>query len=600
MRRSTFYIFWLIAVSVIGAEDFGSRYQAIMANEDGAGENVRLKRLFDTRWQYLMTEYPEFATESGFVGQNDRWTDLSMTAIERRKRDLQTPLAVLNAIDRAKLNENDQLNYDLFRRELTEAIEGTRFPGEYLQLTQLSGVQQEPAQIFESAPAFSAQDFEDRISRMEKMPVLIDQVIALLDEGLKKGITPPRITLRDVPQQVKNQLVEPAVSPLLQKFTNFPSSIPARDQQRLRAAAEAAYTNRVVPAYRKLHAYVADDYVPHCRESIAISDLPSGATWYAFNIRQRTTTDLGPRQIHELGLAEVKRIRAEMEKVIRSTGFKGNFAEFSEFLRTDPQFYYKTPEELLRAYRDIAKRADPELIKLFGALPRLPYGVLPVPSYAEQSQTTAYYSPGTLKTGRPGYFFANTWNLKSRPKWEMEPLTLHEAVPGHHLQIAIAQEIESLPEFRKNGGYTAFVEGWGLYAESLGTEMGFYRDSYAKFGQLTYEMWRAIRLVVDTGIHSMGWSRQKAIDFFKENASKAEHDIVVEVDRYIVWPGQALAYKIGELKIKELRALATASLGSRFDLRAFHDELLRQGALPLDVLEPRMKRWITAQQPQSP
>jgi uncharacterized protein (DUF885 family) len=280
--------------------------------------------------------------------------------------------------------------------------------------------------------------------------------------------------------------------------------------------------------------------------------------------------------------------------VIASTGFTGSFHDFVTFLRTDPRFFFERAEDLLVTYRDICKRADPALTRLFGTLPRLPYGVVPVPPYAEKSQTSAYYEPGSPAAGRPGRFFANTYDLKARPKWEMEALSLHEAVPGHHLQIALAQELPEMPEFRKNSFYTAYVEGWGLYAESLGGEMGFYEDPYARFGQLTYEMWRAIRLVVDTGMHALGWSRQRAIDYFVENAGKAEHDIVVEIDRYIVWPGQALAYKIGELKIQELRARAARALGPRFDIRAFHDHVLGSGAVPLDVLEGRIGEWIAS------
>jgi uncharacterized protein (DUF885 family) len=320
--------------------------------------------------------------------------------------------------------------------------------------------------------------------------------------------------------------------------------------------------------------------------------LPNGEAWYAYNVRQRTTTDLTPEQIHQIGLDEVKRIRGEMEAIIEAVEFEGNFSEFLVFLRTDPQFYHTTKEGLLREYRDIAKRADPELMKVFGKLPRTPYGVIAVPSYAEKSQTTAYYQRGSIEAGRPGYFYANTYALDTRPRWEMEALTLHEAMPGHHLQLALQDELENMPWFRRVGGYTGFVEGWGLYSESLGEEMGFYKDPYSKFGQLTYEMWRAIRLVVDTGMHHLGWSRQQAIDFFKENAGKQEHDIIVEIDRYIVWPGQALAYKIGELKIKELRAWSTAELGDQFDIRAFHDTVLGNGAVPLDVLEANVKHWV--------
>jgi prolyl oligopeptidase len=360
----------------------------------------------------------------------------------------------------------------------------------------------------------------------------------------------------------------------------------------LQSEAEQVLVADVYPAYRSLLAYLEETYLPGARKTVGQSAMPNGKKWYAYNARFHTTTDLTPKQIHEIGLAEVERIRQEMEQIIQDLEFDGSFAEFAEFLRTDPQFYFDTPEALLTAYRAICKRADPELVRLFGKLPRLPYGVKPVPSYNEKSTTTAYYEPGSLAAGRPGYFFANTYDLATRPSWEMEALSLHEAVPGHHLQIALAQELEETHDLLKHSFYTAFVEGWGLYAESLGGEMGFYESPYSKFGRLTYEIWRAIRLVVDTGIHSLGWSRERAIDFFKQNAPKAEHDIIVEVDRYIVWPGQALAYKIGELKIQELRAYAKRKLGPAFDIRAFHDQVLARGAMPLGVLEQRVHDWV--------
>jgi uncharacterized protein (DUF885 family) len=370
--------------------------------------------------------------------------------------------------------------------------------------------------------------------------------------------------------------------------------VPEGDRPALAKRAAAAYTGRVAPAFRRLHDFLQKTYLPACRETTAASALPSGSAMYEYNVRWHTTTDLTPAQIHERGQSEVRRIRSAMDQVIARSGFTGGFDEFVRFLRTDPRFYYTEPSELLRGYRDIAKRADPELAPLFGRLPQTPYGVAAVPDAIAPSQTTAYYEPGALRAGRPGNMYANTYKLEARPKWEMEALTLHEAVPGHHLQIAIAQEIQGLPEFRKHSSYTAYVEGWALYAERLGEEMGFYRDPYSKFGQLTYEMWRAVRLVVDTGIHALGWSRQRAIDFFKANAAKTEQDIIVEVDRYIVWPGQALGYKIGELKIRELRERAEKALGPRFDIRAFHDEVVGQGALPLDVLEARVAAWVPA------
>ena len=385
---------------------------------------------------------------------------------------------------------------------------------------------------------------------------------------------------------------DPDKNAMLKAFTEIPAEISESDRQRLRAEAAKALKEKILPAFSKLYDFFAQTYLPHTRESIAMSELPEGKAWYAYNVRKQTTTPMTPQQIHELGLSEVKRIRHEMDKVIQQIGFKGSFAEFCKFLRTDPQFYYKDAESLLSGYRDIVKRADPELAHLFGKLPRLPYGVKAVPAYAEKSQTTAYYQPGSPQAGRPGWYFCNTYALDTRPKWEMEALSLHESVPGHHLQIALSQEMEEAPEFRKHGSYTAFVEGWGLYSESLGTEMGFYKDPYMKFGQLTYEIWRAVRLVVDTGMHSMGWSRQQAIDYFLANSSKNEHDITVEIDRYIVWPGQALAYKIGELKYKELRAYAAKELGTKFDIRQFHDRVLENGAVPLEVLDKRIREWV--------
>jgi uncharacterized protein (DUF885 family) len=418
----------------------------------------------------------------------------------------------------------------------------------------------------------------------------------MLNLGLESGITEPRITLRDVPQQVKDQTEkDPAKNPLLKPFQEFPPEIPEAERARLRQEATTALHEKVIPAFDRLYKFLVEKYLPGARQSIALSDLPDGKAWYAFNVRIQTTTSMTPGQIHELGLAEVDRIRGEMDKVMAQTGFKGNFKKFSSFLRKDPRFFYKNKDDLLSGYRDIAKRIDPELIRFFGKLPRLPYGVLPVPAYSEKSQTTAYYQSGSLKAGRPGYFYANTYALNTRPKWEMEALTSHEAVPGHHLQISLAQEMENEPEFRKHGGYTAFVEGWGLYAEGLSEEMGLYKDPYSKYGQLTYEMWRAIRLVVDTGMHSLGWTRKQSIDYFLANTSKTEHDVTVEIDRYIVMPGQALAYKLGQLKFRELRAYATAELGDKFDVRAFHDQVLANGALPLDVLDTRFKDWVAEQ-----
>ena len=578
------------------ADEFGPRYQAILDSKGQAVDAERFHTLLKTDWAYSMAVAPEYATYLGVPGYDTKWTDLSPAAIAERRKLASRPLTVLATIDRARLTAADQVNYDLFKRQAEEALEGTKFPTELYQVTQLGGIQQDAAQLFSAMPNATADQLENQLARLQALPLVVDEVIALLEEGVRRGVTPPQITLREVPQQVLNQIPEEAFkSPLLLGFNDLPPTVSGEDGTRLRAAAAKAYAEKVRPAFQRLESYLSKKYLPGARTTTAASALPDGAAWYAWQIKTQTSTDLTAQTIHDLGQSEVKRIRAEMEKVKAQTGFKKTLAEFFVYLRTDPKFFFTDKDELLRAYRDIAKRADPQLTKLFKTLPRLTYGVLPVPAYAEKSQTTAYYYPGAVDTGRPGYFFANTYALDTRPKWEMQPLTLHEAVPGHHLQISLAQELGELPDFRRYGGYTAFVEGWGLYSESLGDEMGFYTDPYDKFGQLTFEIWRAIRLVVDTGMHSLGWSREQAIQFFKENSSKSEHDIVVEIDRYIVWPGQALAYKLGELKIKELRAYATRELGKKFDVRLFHDEVLRNGAVPLSVLDDHIKAWVAAQ-----
>jgi uncharacterized protein (DUF885 family) len=582
----------LLAAPAVHAADFAQQLDTLTADRQ-APDSERLHRLYDVAWQYAMQEHPEFATYLGIPGGNDRWSDLSQAAIDREHDMTRRTLKAVQSIDRARLAPAEQVDYELFRRRFEQQIEGYRFPGELMPIDQMGGIQQNAPRLLEISPAKTVKDYEDILARLRSLPTLIDQTLALLDKGLASGVTPPKVTLRDVPDQVKSLLTDdPMRSPLLAPFRDIPANLPADDRVRLTREALRVYQDATAPAFRKLQRYLTETYLPGARETIGLSALPNGAEWYAWRVRQETTTDMTPQQIHELGLSEVKRIRGEMDKVIAATGFKGSFAEFTQFLRTDPQFFYDKPDDLVNAYRVIAKRADPELAHLFGKLPRLTYGVTPIPDYAAKSQTTAYYDGGSLAAGRPGTYFVNTYDLKSRPKWEMEALSLHESVPGHHLQISLAQELEGIPEWRKYDSYTAFIEGWGLYAESLGEEMGFYKDPYSKFGQLTYEIWRAIRLVVDTGIHSMGWTRQQALDYFKANSAKAEHDIEVEVDRYIVTPGQAVAYKVGELKIKELRAYATKELGSKFDVRAFHDQVLGNGALPLDVLEKNVKAWV--------
>ena len=581
---------WRAVVVAIGIALLGT---SAASAKVAPGQQERLYELFDRIWEWQLNAFPEFATYVGVPGRDDRWTDFSPEAIARRQREQRQFLAELEAIAPSGLGAGARLDRELVKQDLRTRIEGFQFHSEFLAINQLGGVQQDVPQLLASMPGNSVGDYENMLARLRAVPVLVAQTRALLERGLAAGITPPQITLREVPQQVRNLITEEAAeSPLFDPFNRISQEIPAQTNARLQREAEQVLVTVVYPAYRDLLAYLEETYLPGARKTIGQSAMPNGTKWYAYNTRYHTTTELTPQRIHEIGLAEVERIRGEMEQIIRELEFVGSFEEFAEFLRTDPQFYFDTREELLTAYRSICKRVDPELVRLFGTLPRLPYGVKPVPSYNEKSTTTAYYEPGSLSAGRPGYFFANTYDLGARPSWEMEALSLHEAVPGHHLQIALAQELEGTHDLLKHSFYTAFVEGWGLYAESLGDEMGFYTSPYSRFGRLTYEIWRAIRLVVDTGIHSLDWSREQAIDFFAQNAPKAKHDIVVEVDRYIVWPGQALAYKIGELKIQELREYARNELGPAFDIRAFHDQVLVRGAMPLGVLEQRIHAWV--------
>ena len=551
-------------------------------------ESARLKKLFDLHWETSLREGPEFATYIGHP--NDRWSDYSPAASARLYETVREELAALSAIDRSRLTAPEQVNYDLFRRRLERQIEGRRFHelGSYLVIDQMGGIDLDLVQLLDYMPARTVQDYEAMLTRLRGFPKVVDQTLALLAKGLEAAITPPRVTLRGVPERV-GSLLGPK-SPVLARFREAPD-------ERLRAEAGRVFAEQVEPALRKLRDYLANTYIPQARESIAMSDLPDGEAWYAFKLQTFTTTGLKPEQIHQLGLSEVSRIRKEMDTLIAATGFRGSFAEFSEFLRTDPRFFYDRPEDLVVGYRDIAKRIDPALIKLFGRLPRLPYGVKALEGDGAKSAPAGYYNNGTFAAGLPGWFLVNTYGLEARPKWSMEALTLHEAVPGHHLQYSIAQEMEDLPEWRKWDLYLPFAEGWALYAESLGSELGLYQDPYSNFGRLSNEIWRALRLVVDTGLHAKGWTRRQAIDYYMANSARSEHEIGNEVDRIIVQPGSVPAYKIGELKIKELRAWAEKELGPGFDIRAFHDHLLGQGQLPLDLLEKRMRDWVSAQPP---
>ena len=516
----------------------------------------------------------------------------ALTSIESQHSHNIEVLAKLKAIDRTTLSPSDQLNYDLFSKDYENEIEGHLYRWYLIPINQLWGVQNMD-DLADALPFERLKDYDDWLARLRAFPTYIEQTIVLMREGIKQRIILPKIVLDRIPAQIDHQIVsDPKESPFYKPFMQFAGSIADADRSRLAVTATDVIKSDVVPSFRRFKEFFAKEYRPAAPDQVGIWQLPQGEEMYRFHTRRHTTTNMTPREIHELGQNEVRRIRGEMQGIIDKLGYKGSLAEFAVFLRSDPQFYYETREELLAAYRALTRRIDPMLVKIFKTLPRTPYGVEAVPENIAPDTTTAYYRAPAADGSRAGTYFVNLHKPETRPKYEMMVLSLHEAVPGHHLQIALAMEEEGLPNFRRHSSYTAFVEGWGLYAESLGDEMGLYDDPYSKFGQLTYEMWRAVRLVVDTGLHYMRWDRQKAIDFLLGNTAKQELDVVNEIDRYLAMPGQALAYKIGQLKISAIRARAEKTLGNKFDLRAFHDEILKDGALPLDLLEAKMDSWI--------
>src|SRR5215467_8081989 len=554
-----------------------------------------LHDLFAAEWDYNMQHSPEWASNLGDRRWNDRWSDDSLESFAHRDVHNHEVLAALAKIDRASLSAADQLNYDLFKKNYEHAIEGYKFHGFLLRLNQRGGIQTTD-ELADSLRFQTLKDYEDWLARMRSFPALMDQNIALMRQGIRERIVHPKVIMERVPAQIDKQIVsDPTTSGFYRPFLHFPKEISAADQQKLQQEARQAVEQQIVPAFKKFKTFFVSEYLPACFDQVGIWQMPNGAERYAYLARVFTTTDATPDEIHQIGLKEVARIRAEMDQIIQQTGFKGTRDEFFKFLRTDPQFYYKTPEELFEAYKALAKTIDPNLVKVFRTLPREPYGVEAIPAVAAPDTTAAYYRPGSADGSRAGTYFVNLYKPETRPKWEMTALSLHESVPGHHLQIARAHELGEMPKFRRFGEYTSFVEGWGLYAESLGEDMGLYSDPYSKFGQLSYEMWRAVRLVVDTGMHVKHWTRDQAIKYFMENCPKPELDITNEIDRYIAWPGQALAYKLGELKIKELRAHAKEKLGTKFDLKEFHDVVLGSGPLPLDILERNVNEWIAAQ-----
>ncbi len=554
-----------------------------------------LEAVISNHWDWVLEQYPEYRREYGDMSGNQSWTDLSAEVLERRNEDTKAFIDDLDRIDYASLSETAQLNQRMLKTSLQEEVESYESGLHLIALNMRSGPQHRYTMV-ERLPMATETDYVDWLARLENLPAQLAQYQALLQAGVDRERTQARIIIERVPNQLDALIVDnPEDSPFWGVFETLPASISLETAAELKSSARLIIADQLTPAYAEFKRFIEEEYLPKTRVRPGIGTLPGGKAVYAMLARHFTTTDMTPEEIHNIGLSEVARIRGEMEEVIEEVGFDGDINAFNDFLRTDPQFYYETAEELLEGYQAVSKRLDPELVKLFGKLPRMPYGVRPIAPELAPDTTTAFYMRPALDGSRPGWYYVNLYKPEVRPKYEMEVLSVHESVPGHHLQIALAQEIEGLPEFRRNSSVTAFIEGWGLYSERLGYDMGLYKDPYSRYGQLIYDMWRAVRLVVDTGIHYFGWSRQEAIDYFKDNAAKTEADIINEIDRYIGWPGQALAYKIGQLKMLELRAKAEDELGDRFDIRAFHDELLGAGAIPLDALENRMNQWIAAE-----
>jgi len=556
----------------------------------------RLHSLFDREWEWRLRDDPEFATTVGDHRFDDLLTDVSLAAEARRARETGEFLRELEAIPRAALPPGEQDNYDIFATQLRERMESFRLGEHLMPVNADSGFHSGFALLPQRSPRGTVPDFEHYIARLRAFPRAVDDRIEAMREGLTRGMTPPRVTLDGIEATIAIHLVDdPEKSALWELFTKIPAAIPAAEKERLQAAGREAIMQAVVPAYRKFLEFMTREYLPGCRTTLSATSLPKGTEYYHFQIQRFTTLEMTPDEIHQLGLAEVAKIRGEMEAIIGRLGYRGSFAEFLRFLRTDPRFYPKSAEELLKEASWIAKRMDGKLPSLIKTLPRKPYTVAPVPEHLAPKYTAGRASGSPKDSPEPGYYWVNTYALDTRPLYNLEALTLHEAAPGHLIQGALAEEQEGLPNFRRFSYISAYGEGWGLYSEWLGLEAGFYRDPYSDFGRLTYAMWRACRLVVDTGVHALGWTRKQMMDYLAENTALSLHEIETETDRYISWPGQALSYYLGYLTLRKLRARAEAELGERFDVREFHDSVLALGAVPLPVLERGVARFIAGQ-----
>jgi uncharacterized protein (DUF885 family) len=551
-----------------------------------------LHALFDRDWEYQMEHDPVNASQLGDRRWNDKWPDVTLPSLQAQFQHGNATLRELHAIDRRRLSAEDQLNYDVFEYNTKDFVDSEPFKWYLVRTNTFSGIQTIEG-LVNSLRFETVKDYDDWVVRLHSFPAYMDGNISLMREGIKQHIVLPKVIGEKVLTQFSAiDWQDPTKSGFYKPFQEFPKMFSAADKDRLTAAAKQAITADVLPAFKRLRDFMEKEYVPASFDQVGAWQVPNGDATYTYLADSMTTTKFTPAQIHEIGLQEVQRIRTEMEKIKNQTGFKGSMQDFFKFLRSDPRFYYKSEDELLEYTRARAKTVDPLLVKLFRTFPRLPYGVEPVPKEIAISMPAGYAEFPAPDGSRPGYFYINTYKPETRPKYDLTSLILHEAIPGHTFQGGIAIEQKDIPKFRRYGGYSAYAEGWALYSESLGYELGLYNEPYVRFGALSNEVWRAVRLVVDTGMHYKHWTRQQAIDYFMANVATTEYNATTEVDRYISWPGQALAYKIGELKIKELRQRAEKELGPKFDVRAFHDAVLLPGPLPLTVLESQVNAWI--------
>ncbi|WP_226668388.1 DUF885 domain-containing protein [Microbulbifer aggregans] len=555
-----------------------------------------LQQVIDDHWQYSLREDPITAGRMGETGYNDRLPGVAPQDRARRLKAEQALLARLQKIDASQLSASERVNHELLSWVLENSIEGNELFLDRIPVNTFYSFWSSALDASSGLSMPRVSDYEDYIARIKDFGRYFDENLANMRVGVKDGFVLPKIVVEGIAPTVRAQVYDdPTKSSLYEPFNNLPENFSAAEKKRLQQQGKQAIRDYAIPAFDRVATFLEGDYLNAATDTLEAEALPGGEAYYRHAIRTYVTLDMDPNEIHKIGLAEVKRIRGEMDALIKESGFKGSFEEFTEFLRTDPQFYAKTPKDLLKEASYIAKRIDYRLPEFFGKLPRLPYGVVPVPDEIAPNYTTASYNPAAIGGTRGGAYWVNTYALDQRPLYELVALTLHESVPGHHLQGALSLELENVPQFRRNLYLSAYGEGWGLYSERLGVEMGVYEDAYQQFGRLSYEMWRACRLVIDTGIHSQGWNRQQALDFLADNTSLSKANVRAEVDRYISWPGQALSYKMGEIKIRELRAEAEKALGDQFDIRKFHDALLANGALPLSMLEQEMDRFIRQQ-----